>query len=189
MTQGGQTCHSIETLLTSSEPEKTSCKEKKDVFFSAGQNTTFLAGTSRTVCPLWQYPALLDVHKCVCTCNPVWLHNLPPRAFGKKDIWEASEIESSLQHAASLAVSSIIWTSWWLGKQPKKTTLTVDQVPRMLFWRCITLQVQPQPPTCTYQPLSNSWVHDQNNEPAPGLHLFLLFAFPRMLWTFGKCIW
>lgn len=98
LTPNGQTCHSMETLLMRSESEKTNSKaqREKDVFFSAGQNTTFLAGTSRTVCPLWQYPARLDVHKCVFTCNPVWLHNLPPREFGKKDIWETLATESSL---------------------------------------------------------------------------------------------
>lgn len=60
-------------MLMRSESEEANSKvqREKDVFFSAGQNTTFLAGTSRTVCPLWQYPACLDVHKRVFTCNSV----------------------------------------------------------------------------------------------------------------------
>lgn len=122
LAQDDQSCHSMETLLMRSESEEANSKaqREKDVFFSAGQNTTFLAGTSRTVCPLWQYPACLDVHKCVFTCNPLWLHNLPPRELGKEDIWEALEPPSSLHHCISHSISSTVWSSWPLGKQPKK---------------------------------------------------------------------
>lgn len=112
-----------ETLLMRSESEKTNSKvqREKDVFFSAGQNTTFLAGPGRTVCPLWQYPARLDVHKCVFTCSLVWLHNLSPREFGKKDIWENLETAQSAACCFSHTTSSTFWSHWPLGKHPKKS--------------------------------------------------------------------
>lgn len=168
-----------------SESKKTNSKEQreKDVFFSAGQNTTFLAGTSRTVCPLWQYPACLDVHKCVFTCNPVWLHNLPPREFGKKDMRDFRNCKQSAAYCFSHTISSTIWSSWPLGKQPKKknhpncwsgTQPTISEMQQGSA-SVASLYL----PTFIKQ--LNSWVHDQNTEPAPSLNLFLLFVFQRTI--------
>ena len=173
LTQGGQGCHSVETLLMRSESEKTNSKaqREKDVFSSAGQNTTFLAGTSRTVCPLWQIPYAPGRTQVCFYMQPSLITQSPSKRICQERYRrDFRNWEQSAACCFTHTISRTIWSSWLLGKQPKKIALTVDGVPSLPFQRCCEVAGSASVASLhlpTHIKQLNSWVHDQNTEPVP----------------------
>lgn len=102
-----------------------------------------------------------------------------------RKIWETLETASSLQHTASLTLFLAPFgaADHWENNQ-RKTTLTVDQVPSLPSQRCSKVAGSASVASLylpTFIKQLNSWVHDQNTEPAPSLNLFLLFVFQRII--------